>query len=179
MPNKEYDLVKEYEISGVKVRSEIVKDDILGDTSQRALVIRSSCDSRRWGTRTQDHSYTCPTNWPEFQQSFEQIRLQAAETLAKTELGQIPETTFRFLAAEVHGPTGKKITAAAVADLSLPPTLLGSEMIEILQLQPSGEHYYQKLPTGISQVQLFKARIKFGPYDVETSVAPSQHGSPA
>ena len=99
--------------------------------------------------------------------------------MVKTELGQIPERTLALLVPEIYGPTGKRITPASVANLSLPLTLLGAEVIQLLELQTTGGHYYEAVESRVNPVPLFSARIKFGSYEVETSVAPSSHEFPA
>ena len=75
MEARKYEIAKEYEISGVKVFSEIVTDQ--DSAEYRAVVIRSSCPSHRWGTRTQNHSLTHYKNpASDFIESLEQVRLQ-------------------------------------------------------------------------------------------------------
>ena len=97
MNGKEYEVVKEYEISGIRVTSDVVKDAVTQEPRMRSVFIRSSCESRRWGTRTQDHSYSCAVNLMEFAKNFEQARFRAAETLIKTERGEISETGVELL----------------------------------------------------------------------------------
>src|SRR5581483_3846411 len=88
----EYEVCKTYQISGLTITSEIVKDEIAHyEREQRNIVIRSSCESARWGRRTHDHSYGSPAEWPKFREELERIRREAAETLVKVELGQISE----------------------------------------------------------------------------------------
>jgi hypothetical protein len=65
----EYEVTKRYHIEGIEVVSEIVKDQVEGSPEQRSLIIRSSCKSDRWGTRTRDHTYGCPIEWNEFAES--------------------------------------------------------------------------------------------------------------
>lgn len=174
----EYDTSKEYEISGIKVISEIVKDEDNPDF--RALVIRSSCPSTRWGTRTQDHSLThYKSGSADFATTLEQIRKQAAETLVKTERGELPERSLSFLGIEIDGPTGKKINVIAAPDLSRGPSLLDKGMIDALELQLDGTHFYQEAAGQTRRIPLYKAKMTFGGISVETSVAPSNHGSPA
>jgi hypothetical protein len=179
MSDQEYDALKEYEIRGVKVRSEVVRDECSSDTLTRSLVIKSSCESERWGIRTQEHSFGCGTNWPEFSKEFERTRYQAADTLVKTELGEISDKRVPFLAPEIYGPTGIRIQPLSSADLSISPTLLGMEVINLLKLVRTGGFFYQHVGGRVNRVPLFQARIKFGAYETETSIAPSEHGVPA
>jgi hypothetical protein len=52
-------------------------------------------------------------------------------------------------------------------------------VIELLELELTGEHHYEELGDRVNRVPLFKAKVKFGAYEAETSVAPSDHGFPA
>ncbi len=173
----EYKIAKEYEISGIRVSSEIVKDQDAAE--YRAVIIRSSCASHRWGTRTQNHSLTHYKNpASDFVKNLEQVRLQAAEALAKTELGEISEIIPKVLGIQIHGPTGKTVNTFAAPDLSLSPSLVGAEIIEALELQADGTHFYQEVAGQTKRIPLFKAQISFGDSSTETRVAPSNHGSP-
>jgi hypothetical protein len=177
----DYQPNKEYEISGINVNSEIIKDELLPDASARVVVVKSSCQSERWGIRAQTHSITIynHTSLEDPAKSLEQSRHHAAELLAKTELGEIPEKGISVMGVEIHGPTGKKINAIAIADIGISPTLLGREIIDVLTLESAGKHYFQESGVEVKRVPLFKARIGFGPYECETLIAPSDHGSPA
>jgi hypothetical protein len=179
MTSKEYDVVKEYLISGISVRSEIVSDEAKPEMKGRSLVINSSCSSERWGTRTQPYSYTCPLEWNDFLDNFEKIRLQAAELLVKAELDKEAKAPIPFLVPEIHGPNGKKMTPASSCNLGISPTLLGADFIKILGLKRSSESYYQQHGQQLMTIPLYTAWIKFGDYQAETLVAPSEHGVPA
>ena len=106
-----YEIKKTYSIRGITVTSEIVKDEVSTDATlpelqRRSIVIRSSCPSPHWETRTQNQIFYCPVDYKDYV-GFESIRLRAAETLVKTELGEFPEGGIPMLGAEVVGPTGK------------------------------------------------------------------------
>ena len=178
MNTEEYPIVREYQISGIRIKSEVLKDQFIPDHGgMRWLVIRSSCDSHRWGTRTQDYSYSCISTSPEFRDNFESARRHAAETLVKTETGEIPEGGMKFLVPEIHGPNGRKITPLSAANLSFAPTFLAQEIIDSLELVPQN-NFYLGIDGG-DPLPLFKAKIIFGKYQIETSIAAGNHGSPA
>ena len=176
----EYEVQKTYQISGLMVTSEIVKDEVTQyERLQRNVVIRSSCGSVRWGTRTQDHSYGSPADWPKFPEELERIRKEAAETLVKVELGQISERTVPGLLAQIIGPTGKQLNAFCNTSLAITPSLLAPGMIEMLQLQRSGGHFYEELPDGgVNCAPLFRATVRFADIEVETLFVPSNHNGP-
>jgi len=173
----EYEITKKYFLSGVDILSEVVKDE--AHPEFRALVIRSSCHSHRWGTRTQDYSYTSYKHVPaqnDFAKIFEGIRLQAAETLVKTELGELPERSPRVLGVHLKGSTGKLLNTFAVPDLSFSQSLLDEDMISALELEKA--HSNLEVEGQVRMVPLFKAKIIFGSSEIETFIAPSDHGSP-
>lgn len=178
-PNSEYELVKEYTIAQRRVISEIISDKNNAELKARSLIIRSSCDSERWGTRTQPYSCTGPIEWPSFATEFEKIRLRAAELLVAAELEKEPRRNVPFLVPEIHGPGGKKMTPASAANLSIAPSLLGREFINLLSLERSVERYWQEAPNGVEEVPLYNAHIKFGAYEADTVIAPSNHSQPA
>ena len=168
----EYESTKQYVISGVTVTSEIIKDELASDGHSRLMVIRSSCPSERWGTRTQDHSYSCESALPDFEARLEDVRRTAADALVRTERGDIPEGGLRVMLVEIFGPRGKKITAAASPFICHPASFICQDMIEALELIPTGEHYYQELPTGLNAIALYAANIKFGEHNIATTVGP-------
>lgn len=178
MDKSDYETTKKYVLSGLDVFSEVVKDE--NHAEFRALVIRSSCQSERWGTRTQDHSYTrYNAVITDFAGDFENIRLQAAETLVKTELGQIPERSTRVLGIHVEGPGGKAVTTYGVPNLSLSASLLDKSIIDRLELELENAPFYQEVNGEIRTVPQFKVKIVFGASSVQTSVLPIDgDGSP-
>ncbi len=173
---QEYELRKKYTIRGVEVESEVVKDETHG--SWRSVIIRSSCASARWETRTQDHSYSCPVTLADFDTSFEGSRVHAAETLVRTELGEIPEKGISLLGAQLLGPTGQVMTAACAVNLSFSPTLLRPELIKVLQLTPSGELYCDSRIASRAPIPLYRGTIKFGDISVETNFLPATYDGP-
>jgi|GEM_PF-2732922 len=180
----DYELVKNYDLAGIRVTSEITTNEAGNLPNSRFLIIRSSCASQRWGTRTQNHTYTCPLDYPEFAAELEKIRSTAAETLVKAERGELPEGGLQGMVPEIFGPTGKRMTPFSVPALNIPMTLLSPEFITLLELVPNGQRYWQVDQNRVSPVPLYGARIKFGSFDVETIVAPmgpssSGQGGPA
>lgn len=179
MPD-EYEICTTYQISGLTVTSEIVKDEITHyERAQRNIVIRSSCESARWGRRTQDHSYGSPAEWTKFLEELERIRREAAETLVKVELGQMSEWRVPGLLVQIIGPTGKELNALCSSELAISPSLLNPGMIKMLELRATGTHWLEELPQGrINKVPIFIARVRFGEMEVETSFVPSDHNGP-
>lgn len=171
-----YEQIKKYVIRGIEVESEVVKDECT--ESSRGIVVRSSCVSTRWGVRTQDHSYTCPNGWSEFNSSFEQVRKQAAETLVRTELGEHPEKGVPLLVVELIGPTGQRMTPACSVNLSFSPTLLGPEFIQLLHFEQSDEVYSELKEGKVNHFRLFRGQIKFGDLTVETVFLPATYNGP-
>lgn len=176
--HNDYEIKRKYIIRDIEVGSEIVKDEIDNVHQSRIILIRSSCSSARWGTRTQDHSYSSPAIWSEFSQSLENIRLQAADTLIRTELGEIPERGISLIVVELIGPTGKRITPACGVNLSFSPTLLSPEFVALLQLQQSGDFYCERAGTSFSQVPLYRGTIKFGDLAAETTFLAATYNGP-
>lgn len=171
---KDYEVAKRYEIAGVDVLSEIVSDK---ETPEyRAFHIRSSCPSRRWGTRDIGFSLTCYPSGEDLLETLEKCRGQQAEKLVKIESGEVPEKNPSFLGIQIQGPAGKAINAIASLDLSVAPSLISKAVIEHLELQPSAGHSFQEQ---LISCPLFAATINCGPLRVETVVTPSEHGSPA
>lgn len=172
-----YKVTKQYVLRGIEVTSEVVKDEQL-EPKSRALVIRSSCLSKRWGVRTQDHSYTCPSEWEEFESSFEQTRQQAAETLVKTELGELPEKGVPLLVVELIGPAGQRMTPACAVDLSFSPSLLSPELINFLGFERTEQLYCETTNGQLSHIPLYKGRVRFGDYQTETTFLPATYNGP-
>jgi hypothetical protein len=173
-----YETTKEYLIRGIKASSEVVKDEKMPAERARSLFIRSSCASTRWGVRTQDHSYSCPTEWEAFETSFEEIRHQAAETLVRTELGEVPEKSAPLLVVELVGPTGQRMTPACAVDLSFSPSLLGPEFIELLKFERTGQLFCEIVNGQIHHIPLHRGRVKFGEYEAETTFLPATYNGP-
>jgi hypothetical protein len=134
----DYQPKKQYVIREIEVTSEVVKDERVEAEKRRTLIIRSSCASKRWGVRTQDHSYNCSAEWDEFDSSFEETRRQAADTLVRTELGEISEKSVPLLVVELVGPTGQRMTPACAVNLSFSSSLLGPELVELLKFEQTG-----------------------------------------
>jgi hypothetical protein len=173
-----YEITKEYVIRGIKVTSEVVKDEKSEAEKRRSLVIRSSCASTRWGVRTQDHSYSGPLGWDAFESSFEEIRFQAANTLVRTELAEIPEKSAPLLVVELIGPTSQRMMPACAVDLSFSPSLLGPEFIELLKLERTGQIYCEVVNGQLNHIPLYRGRIRFGDNEVETSFLPATYNGP-
>jgi hypothetical protein len=174
--SQEYELRKKYTIRGIEVESEVVKDDT--HDSYRSLIIGSSCASTRWGVRTQDHSYSCPTTLADFSSSFEHIRVHAAETLVRTELGELPEKGVRLLGVELVGPTGQAMMAGCAVNLSFSPTLLPPDFIKLLNLERSNEVYCDARIGRPAPTPLYRGTIKFGDLTVETNFLPATYNGP-
>jgi hypothetical protein len=174
----EYETMKDYLIRGIKVSSEVVKDEEMPAERSRSLFIRSSCASTRWGVRTQDHSYSCPIQWEAFETSFEEIRHHAAETLVRTELGEVPEKGSPLLVGELAGPTGQRMTPACAVDLSFSPSLLGPEFIEILKLERTGQLFCEIVNGQITHIPVYRGRVKFGEHEAETTFLPATYNGP-
>ena len=176
MSNENYEVSKRYAVSGIEVLSEIVKDE---DTPEyRAFHIRTSCPSNRWGTRTLGFSLTCYKNPSagNLADIVEMNRRQQVEKILKIESGELSEERTSFLRLQIQGPTGKTINTIGIPDLSVSPSLLGSDLIQSLELKPLERHSFQEQSISLP---LFKVTISCGPLRIETSIAPSQHGSPA
>jgi hypothetical protein len=179
--DSEYAVQKTYDISGLIVVSEIVKDEVTQyERLQRNIVIRSSCESHRWGTRTQDHFYGSPANWPTFPAELERMRKEAAETLVKIEQGKISERVIPGVGAQIIGPTGKRINALCNTNLALTHSLLAPEIIQHLELSPSGHNFYEELSGGkVNAIPIFIGAVRFGDIEVQTSFLPSSHNGPS
>src|ERR1700674_80658 len=90
MNKPEYEPSRKYLVSGIEVRSEIVSDQ--ESPEYRAFHIRSSCPSRRWGTRTLGFSLTCYKNAAtDTMNTLESARFKEAERIIKIESGELPE----------------------------------------------------------------------------------------
>lgn len=174
MNKPEYETSKKYVVSGTEVYSEIVGDQ---DTPEyRAFHIRSSCLSRRWGTRTLGFSLTCYKNaTADVMNTLETARFKEAERIIKIESGELPESGLNFLGVQIHGSTGKTVNTLALPDVSLSASLLSKEIIKLLELKPLGKSSFQERAVSLP---LFKIAISFGPARIETMVAASDHGSP-
>jgi hypothetical protein len=83
------------------------------------------------------------------------------------------------MAVDIEGPTGKKMTAIASAELSIGPSLLDKQMIELLELPPTGASHFQENQGRLVRIPLYHVTISFGELRVRTRMAPSDHGSPA
>jgi len=176
MENGEYEITKKFEVSGKEILSEIVKDE---ETPEyRAFHFRTSCQSLRWGTRTVVFSLTCYNNSKAENalDTLERHRSEQAKIIVKIESGEIPEISPSLLGILIQGPTGRKINTIAQPDLSLSPSLLSKQVIEFLELEPFQKSSFQER---LISAPLFKITISFGKLNIETMVAPSEHGSPA
>lgn len=174
----DYQLTKQYVFRGIDVTSEVVKDERVEAEKRRTLIIRSSCASKRWGVRTQDHSYNCPAEWGEFDSSFEQTRQQAADTLVRTELGEIPEKTVPLLVVELLGPAGQRMTPACAVDLSFSSSLLGPELVELLHFERTGQMHCEIVNGQLNHIPLYRGRVRFGDYEAETTFLPATYNGP-
>jgi hypothetical protein len=162
--------------------SEIVKDEISTDASRpelqrRSILVQSSCPSPRWNVRTQNHVVSCPIDHKD-SAGFENTRLRAAETLVKTELGEVPEGGMPMLGAEIVGPTGKRMTALCGVDLSFPGTLLHPEIAKLLELAPTGEVYCHGVGSNVQKIPVLRGAIKWGEKQIETKFLPMTYSGP-
>ena len=174
----EYQTTKQYVIGGIAITSHVVKDERVEVEKRRTLIIRSSCESKRWGVRTQNHSYNCPADWEEFDSSFESTRQHAADTLVRTELGEIPEKSVPLLVVELVGPTGQRMTPACAVNLSFSPSLLGPEFIELLGIERTGQIHCEVVNEQISHIPLYRGRVRFGEYEADTTFLPATYNGP-
>ena len=168
-----------YEILGLTVTSEIVRDqefDHPDGHKQRVILIRSSCESQRWGKRSQDHSVTFPVDYSAINDSFPKIRFEAAEVVAKQEMGLMPEEPrFGGMVVKAIGPTEKKINLLASVDLSTSATRFSCETVAMLELKPSGSCHWEKNADGTwINIPLFSARIQFDQFDVSANILPTE-----
>jgi hypothetical protein len=108
----------------------------------------------------------------------EQIRTQAAETLARTEMGEVPEKGVVLLAAELIGPFQKQMTAACAVDLRYGPSLLSPELIQMLEFQPTGKVFCETESGCIKHIPLYSGRVKFGEYEIDTEFLPATYNGP-
>lgn len=170
--------VIEFTISGVNVRSEIVRDDTFDHPEGgkwKAIVIKSSCASERWGVREEQHSYSCRENFDEFSRSFSATRYEAAERLVKHELGLEPDEPVRVLGVELQGPTGKKLRPAAIVDLGIGPTRLAPEIIKAMELRFSGKYHVEAGSDGVLRaIALYSVKVMFDEYQSEVNVLPTE-----
>src|SRR5882724_789246 len=155
-----------YEILGLKVKSEILRDqetENLDGQTQRSIFIRSSCESTRWGTRSQDYSYTCPAHWAGFEKSFPKARLEAAGVVAKQELGLVSDVpSIGGMGIKATGPLGKQFNGLASVDLSVSATRLWPWVVEALGLKPSGSVHIERATDGSWRtIPLFSGKIIF------------------
>jgi hypothetical protein len=171
-----YEVKKTFEVRGIQVVSEVVKDE--DSPTYRAFHLKTSCESRRWGTREVGYSITCTKgpNAGDAMDILEMHRFKQAERIVKIEAGEIPESLPTFLNVQIQGPSGTEINVIAQPDLSVSATLLSKELISYLGLQPSARNVFQEQ---IISPDLFKGVIKYGQLNVETMITPSEHGSPA
>lgn len=174
----EYAVTKTYLIRVFEVTSEVVKDEQIAEEKRRTLFLRSSCPSTRWGTRSQDYSYSCPLEWNDFETAFEAARKHAAETLVGTEPGEIPEKGISLTVVEISGPTGQRMTPACAINLSYSATLLDPQFIQMLNLQPDGGYFCELSDSKLNHVPLYRGMIRFGEYEAETSFLPASYNGP-
>jgi hypothetical protein len=172
-----------YEILGIKVVSEIVRDQEMTNLDGilcRCILIKNSCESRRWGTRVQNHSYTGRADMPNLQKSFSDVRYDAAKVVAQQELGITPEEPgFGGLMTIATGPSGKRYNLLASVDLSISATRLWPWTVEALQLVSTGECHMERSLEGNSvAVPLFFGKIIFDEYEIETHILPTDMGMP-
>ena len=170
--------VIEFTISGLAVRSEIVRDETFDHPEGgkwKAIVIKSSCASQRWGVRTEEHSYSCRENFADFFQSLSTTRYEAAERLVRHELGLESDQSIKVLAVELEGPTGKKLRPAAIVDLSIGPTRLSPEIIETMELKLSGNYHLEADRDGAWRpIPLYSVKTLFDQYQSDVNVLPTQ-----
>jgi len=170
----EYEVSKNYLLSGTEVLSEVVSEEITSE--YRAFHLRTSCPSKRWGTRTLGHGLTHYNNATEDPLvALERIRRAEAERILKIESGELPEGGLKFLGIQIQGPTGKSVTTMASTDLSISASLVGAEIVNALGLQPLTKSSYQEQ---IISLPLFKMRVLWGTTRVETMAAVADLGSP-
>src|SRR5437667_220480 len=74
--------------------------------------------------------------------------------------------------AKEYEVSGIKVFSEIVTDQD------SAEIIDALELQADGTHFYQEIAGQTKRIPLFKAKISFGHSSTETRVAPSNHGSP-
>ncbi len=170
--------MKTYSIRAIEVTSEIVKDEVSSDSrlpenQRRSIHIRSTCQSPRWGTRTQGQSLSCPDDYKDAV-AFEDIRFRAAETLVKTE----PGGGVFGLGAEVVGPTGKRMMSFCAVDLSFSPCLLQPELIKFMEMPVTGEFYCQVVNGQLHHIPLHRGAIKFGDIEIWTKFLPLTYSGP-
>jgi hypothetical protein len=113
-----------------------------------------------------------------FGSSFELTRVQAAETLVRTELGELPEKGVGLLGVELVGPTGQAMVAACAVNLSFSPTLLAPVFIKSLKLERSDEVHCEGKIGNLAHVPLYRGTIKFGDLTVETMFLPATYNGP-
>ena len=104
--------------------------------------------------------------------------MHAAETLVRTELGELPEKGVSLLGAQLVGPTGQAMTAACAVNLNFSPTLLPPELIKLLKFERSNEVYCDARTGNLAPMPLYRGTIKFGDITVETTFLPATYNGP-
>lgn len=172
-----YQKTKIYDIDGLRVTSVVTSDEVKGDPQRlRVIILESSCESKRWGTRKRPYSYSTGIDYL-LDSDLEQIRRQEAENLAAIERGSQPEETPAFLMVKLHGPSGTSFNSVASANLAVGPTLLSPDFISHLKLEDSGQRYGEWTSGGMQQIPLYKLTIEYWQYRVETLAMPARVGA--
>lgn len=172
--NVAYEITKNYEIDGLHVTSRVVSDEIKeGPNPVRVILIETSCNSERWGIRSQKHTSTVPVDFA-VENSLDDTRRREAEILAAIERGKRPEENPSFIAVKLHGTAGMSINAIASVNLATGPALMSPAFIQLLKLEDSGKRYAQWTQCGTQEVPLYKLTIEFGAHRIDTFVAPVQ-----
>lgn len=171
------------DVLGIKVTSEIIRDEEIANPDggrNRYIVIRNTCDSKRWGKRSSDHHVSSPVGFAGTLDAVLQAQHQCAEALAKQELGMIPEPgPGGALLVEIGGPGGKWSKMLGSRDLSTSPTRLMVEAVEVLNLEPANENFLDVDPSGRHvMVPLYKARVRFGSHEHEVRILPTRMNVP-
>jgi hypothetical protein len=164
-------------VFGLEVTSEVVKieDNDYGGTT---FHIKSSCDSKAWGTRSQMYTMSVPKDYENLGIQLESTRKTAAELVAKEELGAAPPKN-TLLVMEVLAPDGKWLKVASTVDIGFGPSRLGQEYLDVMGFKPLGSRIAEIRSDGsIDSLPLYAIVMKFGEKSFQTLAVPHKGGLP-
>lgn len=167
-------------IRDIGVSWEITRDEILDTHERRSRIVfvECSCESKRWGRRTNGHSLNALADDPRNEEHIAEARQQCAEALVKEELGEIPDYSPGVLGIRIHGTKGKPLNTIASLDLNCVQTRISADIVDWLGLQPTGRNFLEQHDGGINGVPTFSGNIEYWKHNIEVEMLPTNMGFP-
>lgn len=164
-------------VMGHDVTSEIVRVEDRDDGGI-TFHIKSSCDSKRWGTRSQMYTMGVPRDYANLSEHLESTRKTAAEFVVKEELGTATPRT-HLLMMEVQTPEQKWLSVAATIDLGFGPSRIGKNYLDAFRFKPTGSSIAEVTSDGsVQALPIYSVTLRFGQHESQTWAVPFEGGLP-